>query len=532
MNRVKYHLWLGVISVVILAGWLGVEAETTAVADATSDPPHALPTFSHSAGYYEQDINLSIRATDSDATIWYTLDGRVPSEETGVVYKRPLHFNANQPQIITLRARAIRPDGTSSPIVSASYVLNIPASLPILSFIITPDDIWSAERGIYANPGQHGHEWERPVDVTYIDKDRAHGFHTQAGIRIHGRGSRLIDKKSYRLYFRSEYGAARLDYPVFGNQLSITQSLNPQPPIPNLQSFDRLVIHNSGQDSMLPGTNWTLIRNQLVAALAFDLNHNATLSQPALLFINGEAWGIFQIRERIDDTFLADHYDIQEADMLDTPAEAIRDDWVVLGDRQYWDHLMDFVEENSLADPANYAYVQTQVDLANFIDYQLLQIYAANDDWPVHNVRQFRPRTQGGRWQWLFWDTDRSFAYRIASPVEKDMIAHAQTLTHPDSNGRHSLLLRRLLENPDFRNHFLTRLEFLLNTTFAPEAVIAHIDRLAGEIEPDIDYERGRWVSDWSPWEANIEEMRDFARRRPDFVRQHVFDWFGEAERK
>ncbi len=531
MQRLTSHLWLGGISTLVLLVLFGVRAGGTAVSQINLPP-----TFSHSAGFYEQDINLSIHANNPAATIWYTLDGCSPSAETGFVYERPLHFNANQPQIITLRARTISPAGTHSPVASASYALNIPASLPILSFIVEPDDIWSAERGIYANPGEHGREWERLVDVTYIDKDRTQGFHTAAGIRIHGRGSRLIDKKSYRLYFRSEYGPPLLNYPMFSNQLSVTsyQSSNPQSlisnrqsPISNPQSLDRLVIHNSGQDSMLPGTNWTLVRNQLVAALAFDLGHNATRSQPALLFINGEVWGIFQIRERIDATFLADHYGILEADMLDTPEEVIRDDWVVLGDRQHWDHLMTFLEENSLVDPANYAYVQTQVDLDNFIDYQLLQIYAANDDWPVHNVRQFRPRTQGGRWQWMFWDTDRSFAYRIASPVEKDMIAHAQTLTHPDTSGRHSLLLRRLLENPDFRNRFLARLDLLLNTTFAPEAVIAHIDRLAGEIEPDIDYERGRWVSDWSPWEVNIEELRDFARRRPDFVRQHVDDWFG-----
>jgi len=469
------------------------------------------PAFSLPGGNYDQDIQLKMEVPHPSVKVLFTVDGSVPTQTTGKIYTYPIHLSAATPGVTVIRARGVLPGDQLGPVVSASYLVGMPTQLPMLSLIVEPADLWSPERGIHANHRERGDAWERPVDVTYVDKDRRSGFHIAAGLRIHGEASRSFDKMPLRLYFRQEYGASRLEYPLFADG--------------EVRSFKRLVLHSGGQDwQFFPDMNWTLMRNQLVAGLALQLDGYAACSQSTLLFINGEPWGIYQIRERIDSNFLADHYGIESADFLEDPQwlgqQAIR-----MGESEHWDHFLQFVEAHDLADPNNYAYVQSQVDIANFIDYEILQIYAANIDWPFHNVQQFRPRVQGGRWHWVFWDTDQGFGAYPTS-VHSNVMDRALDDNHPDTGGRDTILLRRLLENPAFFDRFLSRIADLLNTTLAPQSVIAHIDALAAELEPDIVHETLRWSSTVN-WASSVQELRDFARRRPDIVRQHVVERFG-----
>jgi hypothetical protein len=487
----------------------------TAFETISSQEPILIPA----GGYYEQDVRVRIKTPNSSTSVVFTVDGSIPSHTNGTVYTQPIHLHAATPAVTVIRARAILPDGELGPIANASYYVGVQAELPMLSLIIDPDDLWDPARGLYTNPEEKGIAWERPAHVTYVDKDRRSGFHIPAGVRIHGGGSRSSDKKALRLYFRQEYGASRLEYPLFADS--------------EVRSFKRLVLHNGGQDMPIcDPTNtdfcdpmhWTLIRNQLADRLAQQIGGFTTHSQPSLLFVNGEFWGIYQIRERTDRFFLLDQYGIASADFLQQPEMPGRN--VIMGDFEEWDNLMQFVEAGDLADPDNYAYVQSQVDIADFIDYSIIHIYAANADWPRHNIRLFRPHVQGGRWHWLFWDSDSSFgAYpvRPCSYVDLDMIRQVLDFRFHRSGGRDTLLLRKLMENPTFLDQFLRRTADLLNTALASDSVKTHIDTLAAEIEPDIAYETIRWSS-LADWKSSLNELYDFAHRRPDFLRQHIID--------
>jgi hypothetical protein len=508
LKRVPY-LFITVIATLALAAVYAFEL--SAWRSPAKAAPATEPVFFPPGGYFDQDVQLEIDVPVPDASVIFTLDGSVPTQVNGTIYTHPLHLRADAPAVAVVRARGVLPDGELGPVTSASYFVGLRATLPMLSLIMEPDDLWGSE-GIYLRPVKRGDEWERSVDVTYVDRDRRSGFHVPAGIRIHGGHSRLYEKKALRLYFRQEYGVSRLEYPLF--------------PESDVRSFKRLVLHNGGQDWSAPDVwNWTLIRNQLADRLALELDGRATYSQPALLFLNGEPWGIYTIRERIDRHFLMDRYGIQEADLLDVP-ENTEQASVLWGDREHWDRLMQFVEAHDLVDSANYAYVRSQVDLANFIDYNIVQLYAAHRDWPHHNVRQFRPRVPGGRWQWMVWDTDHAFAALPGGRVDANLVERVLSYDHPETEGREVLLFRKLLENPVFHDLFLSRTADLLNTTLAPQSVVGHIDALAAELGPDITYETARWGSVGN-WAANVEEMREFAHFRPDIVRQHMVEGFG-----
>jgi hypothetical protein len=383
------YLWLALFSFLLLVAFFFAETGVVQpLAEAGSAP---VPRFSSPGGYYDQDVQLhiSLPAAEPGHAIIFTRDGSlptvVPNHNNGTIYTRPIHLEAAEPAVTVIRARAVLPGGEMGPVVSASYFMGVPATIPMISLIVGPDDLWHEQRGIYANPEQRGRQWERPVHITYVDTDRSSGFHAPAGLRIHGQFSRAYAKKSFRFYFRQEYGRSHLDYPVFSDS--------------QVQSFKRLVLHASGQDTSQIPTNWTMMRNQIVAGLAMQTNTYATHSRPVIVFINGEPWGLYYLRERIDRFFLADEYGAEAIDIVDTPARRLENPEEIGPGFAYWDHLTAFVDSHDLAHPANYAYVQSQVDLANFIDYSILQIYSANFDWPFSNTKQFRTGTQGGRWR-------------------------------------------------------------------------------------------------------------------------------------
>jgi hypothetical protein len=506
--RTKWpYLWIVLLTILALATsylieGLGTRRRFTEAASTLE------PTFSLPGGYYDRDIELEITSPSPSIDVIFTTDGSLPTSSVGATYTQPIHLGTAMPAVTVVRARTILPSGELGPVASASYFVGVQATLPMISLIAEPDDLWSLERGIYANPQERGDSWERPVDVTYVDADRRSGFHVPAGVRIHGRWSRRFEKKSLRLYFREEYGVNRLEYPLFADS--------------QVQSFKRLVLHSGGHDYAIPPRwNWTLMRNRLADDLALQLGGYATHNRAALLFINGEPWGVYHIRERLEDRFLADHYGIESADFLEEP------EWsgsALTGNSESWDHLLKFVETNDLADPANYAFIESQIDVANFIDYNILQIYAANLDWPHANIHQFRPRVQGGRWHWMFWDSDNAFGAEPEGRADLDMMEYVLDYIRPETGGRDTLLLRKLMGNPGFLQEFLSRTADLLNTALAPSSVTAQIDAMAAELEPDIAYETLRWPLGSVEWQSNVQEMREFARDRPDFVRQHIVE--------
>jgi hypothetical protein len=492
------HLWLFLVACAALIPLVTPGTEASA-----PDISALAPLLSHPEGWYDHDILLKMDAGNPQARILYTLDGSIPTQENGTYYTQPVHLSAGTPAVTVLRARLALPDGELGPTVNASYWLGVQAELPIMSLIVDPSDLWGAERGICANPLNRGRAWERPVYVTYLDGEQV-AFQVPAGLRIHGNSTRIIAKKSFRLYFRQEYGLTRLDYSLFeGLEGSVPGSWD---------SEKRLVLHDGGQDFAFPGygANWSLIRTPLINDLASQLRVRTTSSRPILLFINGVPQGIYHVRHYIDEWFYSDKFGI------DLTGETAAD--------EHWEHFAEFIATQDVADQENYLYLQSQVDILNLIDYYLLQIYVANSDWLYTNVERFLPDSHGGRWQWILWDVDYGFGLAPWGDYDYNMMDYIFYADRPGLE-EEARPLRRLLDNPDFRDQFLSRAADLLNTVFAPERVTARIDALAAELRPDIQYELALWSSP-GDWEASVAYLREFAQERPDAMREHLIQHF------
>jgi hypothetical protein len=484
-------------------------------------------TFSPSGGYYDCDVNVELYTGTPNAKILFTTDGSLPTPQTGIVYERPIHLDGSQPNVVVLRARKVLTDVSQlGPVISASYVMNVNTHLPVLSLVMDPADLADLD----AHYLSRGKDWERPVHLTYVTTDHHTGFTQAAGLRIRGEGLQPLPKKSFWLYFRQEYGKGKLKYPLFGDG--------------EVSAFDHLVL-DAGGNQADKSLRWTLLESEITAQLTRDAalatGGEAPQGQYVVLFLNGQPWGIYDLRERLDDNFLRDHYNIQDADVIENRKAQS-------GDLENWNALDDFVNTHPLTNPQNLAFVQTQIDLQNFTDYNIIQTYAAHDDWPQNNAVRARPRILGGRWFWLSWDATRGYGatgtpslQSLADPQsllashgrddpDFDAVAWATrsyALTQHEAGNwlDATLLLRSLLENDDYRAAFISRANDLLNTTLSSESVLAKVDRGVAQLAGDIHFEENRWPSAFD-WQTNVQGMREWVRARPDRMRRELMNKF------
>ena len=487
----------------------------TPLSSRIADPPQS----GMGSGFYRGSIRVTLSTMIEKATIYYTLDGSLPTERS-LRYVAPLILDKTQ----VLRARAFKQGLIPSSIMTHTFFINEAVHLPVLSLTTDPANMWDKQVGIYTvgldparpNFAQHGREWERPMTIEFFEEGGALGFALDAGIRIFGGTTREFPKKSFILYFRETYGPDRLDYQVFKEK--------------DISSFSSLVVRNGGNDGegSLPR-----MRDALMHALWAEEGGLVSAKRSVFVYLNGWPWGIYNLREHIDRDYIASNFQMDDCDLV------AEEKTVKTGDVVQWDETLSFFESQDLSLEDNYAKAQQLIDIKNFTDYQIFQIYSGNIDVWGNYVR-FRPRAPEGKWRWIMWDMDLTFGLEPDVPVSHDSLAwHTRDNPRPDLGPAWAdgdlwltVMLRKLLENEGYRTYFINRFADLLNTTLHPTCVIAKIDSFASAIEPDFSLlKMTPWRSDWGfsldEWKANVEGLRDFARQRPEYVRSFIHDKFG-----
>ena len=540
--------------------WVEFAVSTPGASNAGGLQHLAAPVFSESPGYYTSAVVLSLSAPDPAAEIRYTLDG---SEPTGAsaLYEEPLILDSRvgDPNVISLiptnfrdpsdhrgwrpprgevfkinvvRARAFRADHLPSQIVTGSYIVDpdpfgqLP--LPVISLATSPENLFDDAIGIYVPgdafvPGDHrtgnyfetGDEWERPLHLEFFDLQGEALLSQDAGVRIHGGGSRALPQKSLRMYARSGYGASSFEGVLF-------------PDLP-YDSFNRLLIRNSGDDWGYLG-----FKDLAVQTMLSGMGIDTQAGRPVVHFFNGEYWGLANLRERYDRHYIARVHGVPE----DEAILLFNNAWVeegVSSDRIDYLALRSFVSTSDMTQPENLAYVAERMDLENYIAYNVAEIYIANNDWPGNNIRFWRKRTEGyepnappghdGRWRWLMYDVEYSF-----TPISHATLAQA---TADDAPGWpnppwSTELLRGLLENEWFRHGLINGFADHLNSTFIPVRLIGIIDEFADLYAPAIEAWQDRWDVTYN-WAGGVQGLRNFADQRSGIVRQHVIDHFDLA---
>jgi hypothetical protein len=413
------------------------------------------PRFSAARGFYQQGFQLHLSA-EPGAVIRYTTNGREPTGASGL-YTGPIQISASR----VVRAVAFREGHLPSVPVTHTYLVGLTPglrSLPAMSLVTDHENLWGTTGIMETNPRnttQRGRAWERPVSVEYIRPEDHGGFHVDSGLRIHGgnwvrerynpTGSLPYSKYSFRLYFRGDYGVRRLEYPLF-------------PDVP-FAAFDRVVLRAGMNDHSNP-----FIIDELVRRLFAATGQVSSRGTFVNLFLNGEYKGYYNPTERIDEDFLRLWHGWNgEWDLLAQFGE------VLAGDKQKWNELLNYITTADLATPAAYANANAMLDMDNFIDYLLVNMYGATGDWPHNNWRAARPRVEGGKFQFIVWDAEWAFGLYGRS------VAH-NTLTEELGGGSEiARLYRALWTSPEFRMRFADRLHrhFFSGGALTDEAIAA-----------------------------------------------------------
>ncbi|WP_374689747.1 CotH kinase family protein, partial [Promineifilum sp.] len=472
----------------------------------------AAPVFSEPGGRYAGTRLLQLSTTEPGGVIRYTLDGSRPTPNSAA-YSTPIAVSA--PTVV--RARTFAPERISSPTVSHTYLINVPAHLPAVSIATDPAHLFDNTIGIYVvgtNGVKHcskkanwNQPWLRPASIEVYDTAGTRLAGQDVGIEIHGNCTRSYNMKSFEIKARKVYGDNDIDYAFFAGDKPMT-------------SYKRLILRTGGQD-----VRNTLLRDALSSQLLLgrmDIDRSAY--RPAVLYINGQFWGIYGLREKIDEDYVENNYGLDEEfdfDALEEQAD------VLAGNADRWNAFYNYVKTHDPADPAVYAYVKTQMDVEEFINYQIAEIYAANTDWPHFNIRYWRGYAPGSRWRWLLYDMDAGFSNTMARGYNHNTLKLAMSRTGKRAYG--SLLMVQLSRNAEFRALFAQRFAAHLNTTFAPARVTALIDSMAGAIAPDIPAQAARWKMprNVATWQTEVNKLRTFAQKRPDPVRGHVNAYLG-----
>jgi hypothetical protein len=419
---------------------------------------------------------------------------------------------------------------------------------------------WGYLDTLHAFAKERGQEWERPVNLEYFEPGGAPGFNLPAGLRIHGNFSRLFNiKKSYRLYFRPEYGGSgKLNYRLF-EDTPVTE-------------FDKLVLRSGFQDTFthrnIPERSdrhhtAKYISDQVVRNLHRDMGQPIAHGRWVLLYLNGQFWGLYNLTERIDDAFLSSYSHESMARLANPeaaplPVEGAPEQWwdVIVkesgwddlgqwysveeaksGDYGAWLENQNWVGATNFAAPENIGVLEWRVDIENIFSYMFLQAYVQHTDWPGANWVVYRRKDGGaqgseGKWRMMVWDAEDTFGggehgrmdvntlIRVHSPhdsitriLEKPFIGNCALKHRFVERAREYLGVENLYGKPEQEIGQLTK-----------ERVKAEIMRQAEIVRPFMPLEIGRWAPDLTMelWEANIQRMLEFVEVRQDVILHHL----------
>lgn len=529
--------------------WLKMGNPTPAASNVPENIFTEQPVIYPDTGKFSDPVIVEIAAPYENSTIYYTTDGAYPTLGSNV-YSSPFMVSESS----TIRAIAVTESRADSPVISKTYLINEETHLPIITLSVDPDHLFSDENGIYVKgtnglvkncdfePANWNQPWQKPVQLSWIEPNGSVAFEINAGIEIAGQCTRRFRQKTLEVKTKSRWGSSDIPYSIFENRTD--------------NSYRRFKLRGSGND-------WagTLFRDgfthEWIARQGIDLELQSY--RPVEVFINGMYWGLHNVRDVHNKHSIFAKYPGVEKDLLDVVKKYdIRSDNVErriqTGNADAYKELQFFLQNNSMTDEANWSKLKDLVDIESAIDYHIVEIFVGNHDWPDSNVGLWRENKPFEKWRYLLFDLDDGFgrsdtgktepsynSLRDALDGESDIYPHSKVST---------LMFRRLMEAPEFRNEFIQRMATRMELNFAPDLVGPEIDRFAAVIEPTIERHIQFWNSDVesvlhqkyghlypSPdlgiedtidsifgWRDEVQAFKDYWGERIPEVRRHIME--------
>jgi len=544
-----------------------------------SDPDLGKPRISHASGFYSTAVEISLISDQTDFPIIYTTDGTFPDlrqnpvstkiytqpfiidgpsrqrpnlsliETTAtklpVVAENQLYFGVT-PKLDTLLdfgvpVRARSEDGieTTSIFFVGDNLRRL--SLPVVSIIADPHYFFDDKEGIYVageiferwvksehydpdapaafantsiptNYGQRGFDWERPknnllnsVTFEFCNSNGICEFKNSVGIRIHGNVSRYFSQKSLRLYARSKYSDNLFNYDFFEDGEVIP--------------YEKILLRNSGGDN-----GNLMFKDGFLQSLMADFKAETQKYQPSVLFINGEYWGIHNLREHHDEEYLSQKYNLDKKaiKLLDNGSNRRGNN------PEHLDEWLSFISQVSTLPPGSDEFeylVSSTIDIESFYDFLIAHIYFANEDSIWNNARWWKYNSPhqnsesqfaDGKWRWMINDLD-SAAYNFEYDLMMQRLNERDSISTTDT---FHLIFNPMMNNANLQKMFVDQFTDHINLTFQDNAVVSKLDNLVERLSPEIPRHAARW-SKLKNWEIYISNLESFLNlRKASQIRQ------------
>lgn len=467
------------------------------------------PVFSLPGGCYKGTQKLTVSVPEN-AVVRYTTNGSEPTAKSKE-YTAPITIKNNT----VIRAKAYISGLVASDTVTATYLINASHSVPVVCLTGDHDGFFSESTGIYANgPNGQGHgdvypfkksnywkNWERRVCVEYMENG-AEAAVFNAGTKIFGQYTRTYPQKSFALHLRDVYGDTEVSYPFFENS--------------SHSVFSALVLRAGGQDQ-----NLARIRDAFISQIVLGSDTTVLTADwcPAAVYINGEYWGLYDLREKINEEFLERYCGIpsDNVSILKGPSQS-----VLSGSRDSFRKILQYVKHHDMSAAANYQYIESQVDIDNYIDFVIFETFFKNND--LGNTRYYKENKSGAKWRWILYDMDMS--------LRSDAINGHYTASLKEVASKETLH-RNLLKNKTYKEKFIARYAELLNTTFMPSNLTSVLDSMTKRIDPEIKKNSKKWThTTYSEWKYYVKALRKICLKRRDFAKKQLKSYFNISSSK
>ncbi|PCI97446.1 MAG: hypothetical protein COB15_07730 [Flavobacteriales bacterium] len=497
------------------------------------------PTLSVGAGFFTSAQSVTITTPDPNITIHYTTDGSDPTTGS-TVYSGPVNISSTT----VLRAKCFSSTPTIPPsfIETNTYFINSSHTVPVIS--ICGNDV----TGLLNNnvPGASGGT-NYKGSIEYFDVTGSMETEGSGDFNKHGNDSWAYDQRGIDFIMRDQYGYNyALKEKFFANK--------------SRKKFQRIILKAGASDNYpfegVPNTAYAgelggaHIRDSYVHALSQngDLYLDERTHLSCILYVDGQYWGVYEIREKVDDSDFMDYYYDQDEQFVDSdnyiqylarwggtgpgnvPAVEYGNDPGAYND---WLTLLSYITNNNMAIQTNFDSVTSLYKWKSLVDYFVLNSYVVSHDmlsWNTSWWRGLDPNGSKKKWRYSLWDMDATFNHYTNYTGIPNTGANADpcdidNLADPGGDG-HTVILNALMDNAGFEQYYISRYIDLSNTTFKCTNMIAVLDSLINIITPEMPGQIARWGGTMAEWTQNVQDMRDFINTRCTALNQGLVNCY------
>lgn len=490
-----------------------------------------VPAFSLEGGLYKENITVSIQVPEG-SQVRYTLDGAIPTIANGIVYEEPLEIK----DTTVLRARTFSSGVQPSKTITATYVMKTYFSLPVVALTTDPFELWNQETGMLAlgegidvlqykkipfkNPTPtytlHGKKHRQGYAEMFLSDTAEVVFSQDVTFGLIGQYSLDMPQKSFKVQARAKYGPKYFYAALFDDR-----------PFDLYKSF---VLRVSGNDAV-----WTRmvdgVQSRLVDQLDTTVIHQAW--KPVIVYLNGQYWGHYNMRERVSRYFVAQHegIPIEEADNMTILEANGKSYW---GDGAEYKELVKTAKTLSPAtNPEDLKYLTDRIDVDNYFDYMILEAFFANSD--TGNIRFYK--LPGGKWRWILFDLDYGLFDSNFNGIKIILDPRGTGVNRAIDN----TLIRKLLENPQMQDKFLRRFGEIFRQ-LTTEVMLRQVEECYNILQPEMMMHYERWasyhlksISSEQPqtvdgsmryWNSRVNRLKNVVKKRPTNCWKQVKEWF------